>query len=182
LIGLCVIVCAAALFGLAVLLLLECDGVRRFELGLRIEISFGFAAPPAATTEAPPRPLSRRGRDPGTRLSTGTGHTTALFAQKSQSFLDNVVAGFGLRDHQAIQHCHDPPHTAPPCANHLSAFGAKRHAEGGPESKRSKNSGTSIDSEINCLLKSSQIVGSGSSHRMSAFEADVPFALRNVCS
>jgi hypothetical protein len=50
------------------------------------------------------------------RLSTGTGHTSALFAWKSQSFLDNVVAGFGLRDHQAIQHRHDPPHTAPPCA------------------------------------------------------------------
>jgi hypothetical protein len=92
---------------------------------LRIEISFGFAAPPAATTEAPPRPLSRRGRDPGTRLSTRTGHTTALFAQKSQSFLDNVVAGFGLRDHQAIQYCHDPPHTAPPCANHPVRFWRK---------------------------------------------------------
>src|SRR5262245_59171926 len=62
--------------------------------------------------------------DPGVCLSTGTGHTSALFAQKSQSFLDNVVAGFGLRDHQ--EHCHDPPHTAPPCANHLSAFGEKR--------------------------------------------------------
>ena len=60
--GLCVVVCAAALFCLVVLLLLECDGVRRFELGLRIGISFGFAALPAATTEAPPRLLSRRGR------------------------------------------------------------------------------------------------------------------------
>src|SRR5262249_61267481 len=62
---LCVVVCAAALFGLAVLRLLECDGVRRFALGLRIGISFGSAASPAATTEAPPRLLSRRGRMPG---------------------------------------------------------------------------------------------------------------------
>jgi hypothetical protein len=92
---------------------------------LRQRISFGFAASFAATTEAPPRLLSRRGRDPGTRRSTGTGHTTALFAQKSQSFLDNVVAGFGLRDHQAIQHCHDPPHTAPPCTNHRFCFWRK---------------------------------------------------------
>ena len=67
--------------------------------------------------------------DPGMCLSTGTGHTTALFARKSQSFLDNVVAGFGLRDHQAIQHCHDPPHTAPPYANHLSAFAQSGHAK-----------------------------------------------------
>src|SRR5262245_58706868 len=27
-------------------------------------------------------------------LSTGTGHTSALFARKSQSVLDNVIAGF----------------------------------------------------------------------------------------
>jgi hypothetical protein len=32
----------------------------------------------------------------------------------------------GLNDHQAMQHCHDPPHTAPPCANHRFRFGAKR--------------------------------------------------------
>jgi hypothetical protein len=31
----------------------------------------------------------------------------------------------GLRDHQAIQHCHDPPHTAPPCANHCFHFWRK---------------------------------------------------------
>jgi hypothetical protein len=37
-------------------------------------------------------------------LEIGTG--SALFARKSQSFLDNVIAGLGLRDHQAIQHCH----------------------------------------------------------------------------
>jgi hypothetical protein len=38
--------------------------VRRFAAGLLIEISFGFTALVAATTEAPPRPPSRRGRIP----------------------------------------------------------------------------------------------------------------------
>jgi len=31
----------------------------------------------------------------------------------------------GLRDHQAIQHRHDPPHTAPPCADHRFRFWRK---------------------------------------------------------
>jgi len=46
------------------------------------------------------------------RLSTGTGHTSALFARKSQSILDNVIAGFSPRDHQVIQRRHDRPQTA----------------------------------------------------------------------
>src|SRR5262245_47045110 len=92
--SLCGVVCAAALFCLAVLLPLERDGVRRFKLDLFIGISFGCAASPAATTEAPPRLLSRRGRIPECAYRPGTGHTSALFARKSQSFLDNVIAGF----------------------------------------------------------------------------------------
>jgi len=31
----------------------------------------------------------------------------------------------GLHDYQAIQHCHDPQHTAPPCANHRLRFWPK---------------------------------------------------------
>src|SRR4029453_8660878 len=62
--SLCVVVCAAVLFSLAVLRLLECDWVRRFEVGLCIGISFGSAAFSAPPTEAPPRPSSRRGRIP----------------------------------------------------------------------------------------------------------------------
>ena len=42
----------------------ECDVVLRFDFAMDIGISFGFAASSAATTEAPPRPSSRRGRIP----------------------------------------------------------------------------------------------------------------------
>jgi hypothetical protein len=47
----------------------------------------------AATTTAPPRPRSRRGRIP--RHGAWNGHTTAPFADECQSFLDNVIAGLG---------------------------------------------------------------------------------------
>jgi len=46
-----------------------------------------------ATTAAPPRPCSRRGRIPRARRARN-GHSTALFANECQSFLDNVIAGF----------------------------------------------------------------------------------------
>jgi hypothetical protein len=48
------------------------------------------AASLAATTAAPPRPCSRRGRIPR-RYRARNGHTTALFAGKCQSFLDNLI-------------------------------------------------------------------------------------------
>ena len=88
---LCGVVCAAALFCLAVLRLLECNGVRRFELDLFIGISFGFRG---RYHRSPTSAVEPAGQDPGMRLSTGTGHTSALFARKSQSLLDNVIAGF----------------------------------------------------------------------------------------
>ena len=47
-----------------VFLLLERDEVLRFDFALDIGISFGLAASSAATTDAPPRPSSRRGRIP----------------------------------------------------------------------------------------------------------------------
>jgi len=92
--SLCVVVCAAALACLAACRLHDCDEVRCFELRLRIRISFGFAASPARTTEAPPRPLSRRGRIPERAYRPETGHTSALFEHKSQSFLHNLIADF----------------------------------------------------------------------------------------
>jgi len=64
----------------------DCESVLRVSNCLRIEISFGFAAPPAATTEAPPWPLSRRGRDPGTRLTTGTGTLPLCLHRKASPF------------------------------------------------------------------------------------------------
>jgi len=85
----------AALFCLAVLLLFEYDRVRRFELGLRIVISFGFCGITCRHHRSPTSAIKPAGQDRGTRLSTGTGHTTALFVQQSQSFLDNVIAGLG---------------------------------------------------------------------------------------
>src|SRR5436190_20627102 len=49
----------------------------------------------AATTTAPPRPCSRRGRLPKRALRAWNAHTTALFAYGCQSFLDNFSAGWG---------------------------------------------------------------------------------------
>ncbi|MFZ0348320.1 MAG: hypothetical protein WAM03_09280, partial [Pseudolabrys sp.] len=61
-----------------------------------IRISFGSAASRRRTTEAPPRPSSRRGRIPELALSLGTGQSSALFAEESQSFLDSLIAGIDL--------------------------------------------------------------------------------------
>src|SRR5436190_7629499 len=49
----------------------------------------------AATTTAPPRPCSRRGRIPKRALRAWNAHTTALFVYECQSFLDNFIAGLG---------------------------------------------------------------------------------------
>src|SRR5215469_3286853 len=81
------------MFCLAVLLLLVCDGVRRFALDLFIGISFGFRGVTRRHHRSPTSAIEPAGQDPGMCLSTGTGHTSALFARKSQSFLDNVIAG-----------------------------------------------------------------------------------------
>ena len=35
------------------------------------------------------------GQDPEARVGARNGHTTALFADECQSFLDNVIAGLG---------------------------------------------------------------------------------------
>src|SRR5262249_9428080 len=121
--SLCGVVCAAALFVLAVLLLLERDWARRFE-SLRIGISFGFRGVPRRHHRSPTSAIEPAGQDPGMRLSTGTDHTSALFAWKSQSFLDNVIAGFRPA-RSSGQHCYDPPHTAPPRANHRFRFWPK---------------------------------------------------------
>src|SRR5215472_4501082 len=71
--------------------LLERNGVRRFALDLFIGISFGSAA---SHHRSPTSAFEPAGQDPGMCQSTGTGHTSALFARKSQSFLDNVIVGF----------------------------------------------------------------------------------------
>src|SRR5436190_19271329 len=61
----------------------------------------------AATTTAPPRPCSRRGRIPKRALRAWNAHTTALFAYECQSFLDNFIAGLGQ-----IGSCNSP-HSPP---------------------------------------------------------------------
>jgi hypothetical protein len=55
---------------------------------------FGAASFAATTTTAPPWPSSRRGRIPRAPRARN-GYTTALLACECQSFLDNVIAGFG---------------------------------------------------------------------------------------
>ena len=53
------------------------------------------AASCAATTETPPRPSGRRGRIPKRAQAPGTDTVPLPFADKRQSFLDNVMAGLG---------------------------------------------------------------------------------------
>src|SRR6516162_6339829 len=55
----------------------------------------GAASFAAATTTAPPRRCSRRGRIPEGVSRARNGRTTALFAAECQSFLDNLIAGLG---------------------------------------------------------------------------------------
>ena len=50
--------------------------------------------PLGRTTDAPPRPRSRRGRISRARLAPTIGASTAPFSPESQSFLDNVIAQF----------------------------------------------------------------------------------------
>ena len=70
----------------AVLLLFEGDGVRRFDFAFGIGISFGSAASVAATTEAPPRPSSRRGRIPKRVSALGTVSVTLCLRAKASLF------------------------------------------------------------------------------------------------
>src|SRR5215467_10925486 len=82
-----------------------------------------------ATTEAPPRPLSRRGRIPGCVYQPELVTLALCLRAKASPFWIMLLLVLGLRDHQVIQHCYDPPHSAPPCANRLSAFGDIRAFE-----------------------------------------------------
>jgi hypothetical protein len=100
---LCVVVCAAALFCVAVLLLLECDEVWRFELDLFIGISFGSAAPPAATTEAPPRLLSRRGRIPEYAYRPEPVTLALCLRGKASPFWIMLLLVLGLREKRVLQ-------------------------------------------------------------------------------
>ena len=43
----------------------------------------------------PTSAIQPAGQDPKARPGAGNGHTTAPFADKRQSFLDNVMAGLG---------------------------------------------------------------------------------------
>ena len=82
----------------------------RFAVALVIGISFSCAATIAVTTEAPPQRRSRRGRILKRRPAPGTRHSTALSARRSQSFLDNLIAGLGrccknepMQHHDALE-------------------------------------------------------------------------------
>src|SRR3977135_467343 len=75
------------------------------DLGERFFEDFGIGILPSVygrvlrrpTTEAPPRPTSRRGRIPGALMIPGLDDSTAPIADECHSFLDNVVAQFGRR-------------------------------------------------------------------------------------
>src|SRR5215831_13602629 len=75
------------------------EAVDRMTSWVSVSLAIGIlhcvgAASFAATTTAPPRPCSRRGRIPeGAPRRARNGRTTALFAAECQSFLDNVIAG-----------------------------------------------------------------------------------------
>jgi hypothetical protein len=56
-------------------------------------VASAVARAPARHHHSPVRPCSRRGRIRGPIARNG--HSTALFTDESQSFLDNVIAGFG---------------------------------------------------------------------------------------
>jgi hypothetical protein len=72
------------------------DAAVRFLADFDIKIlRFGSRRRRAATTEAPPRSISRRGRISG-RLDARNVDSTAPSAAECQSFLDNVVAQFGV--------------------------------------------------------------------------------------
>jgi hypothetical protein len=68
------------------------DAGLRFDFALVIGISFGSAATIATTAEAPPA-KKPAGQDPEAQPAPRTGHSTALSARRSQSFLDNLIAG-----------------------------------------------------------------------------------------
>jgi hypothetical protein len=78
-----------------ILLSLARDAGVRFDFALVIGISFSCAATIAATTEAPPQQKKPAGQDPEAQPAPGTGHSTARSARRSQSFLDNLIAGLG---------------------------------------------------------------------------------------
>jgi hypothetical protein len=68
------------------------DAIRCFLTDLAIEILHSIEAACAATTEAPPRPSSRRGRISKRPRDPETDNITAPIAAESQSFLDNLLA------------------------------------------------------------------------------------------
>ena len=92
---LCGVVCAAALFCLAVLRLLECDGVRRFALDLCIGISFGFRGVFRRHHRSPTSAIEPAGQDLRMRVAPKTATTTAPNAAERQFFSDNLVAHLG---------------------------------------------------------------------------------------
>ena len=75
----------------------RCEAADRMTSCVSVSLDIGilrWCGVVAATTTAPPRPRSRRGRIPR-QSRARNGHTTALFADECQSFLDNVIAGLG---------------------------------------------------------------------------------------
>ena len=65
-----------------------------FSQTLTFRSSVQLIAASRRTTEAPPRPSSRQGKDLGAPLAPGIDDSTAPIAAQRQSFLDNVVAQF----------------------------------------------------------------------------------------
>jgi hypothetical protein len=74
-------------------LLFARDAGLRLDFAFATGVSFGCAATIAATTEAPHQLTSRRGGISKAHRAPRTGHSTALSEQKSQSYLDNLIAG-----------------------------------------------------------------------------------------
>src|SRR5262249_53771843 len=99
----------------------------------------------AATTEAPPRPLSRRGRIPGCVYQPELVTLALCLRGKARPFWIILFLVVGLRDHQVI---HYSPHNPSSWANHQFRLWAKTDIK--PRRKRS----TRGDAEIEGLWRS----------------------------
>jgi hypothetical protein len=83
----------AALLRPSVLLLFGRAEVWRFDFGVDIGISSSIERRPSPPPPKPHLGHEPAGQDPEARLSPGIECSTAPIAQKSQFFLDNVIAG-----------------------------------------------------------------------------------------
>src|SRR5215204_2183267 len=77
----------------------ECDVVLRFDFALDIGISFGLAASSAATTDAPPRPSSRRGKIPKRAYRSEPAALPLCWLRKASAFWIILLLVLAVPEH-----------------------------------------------------------------------------------